>query len=537
MSAAFGPGIVLAQFGTIGTGALGLSLAGAPSGLQLPGSELNRNLFGFERSGLITGLQLGETYTDNVNLVPPGQESSDFITQINPILGARYRSRRFLLNLNYRMQNLIFAENPEFNRTNHQLEGDANAELIRRWLFVDLRTSAGQSIISSDRPVPTNTVTGAANQTNVYTVSVSPYIAHDFETLGRARLRYTFDRVFVEKGASDSQSNRIDADIESDPTRGRLAWKGNFHKQRIETLSDNSSDSSIIQGADNFEEALAEARYRLTRSLSALAHVGYANNEFNTTQTNIRNGAFASIGAAWEPTRSLLLEATAGPRNKDAAITLRPNERNTLHVTYRDRDVGLNPGPAWNGTLTHRARQSVWEATYLEDTTTVQEVFASQQLANVVNPQTGALVLEPNGQPVVQTLNVFTLTNDVIVRKVFQGSVGLATGKTGIRLDGFHEQRQQQISGIEEQGSGGTASWSWRFAPRTLSFLNGSWQTVTQSPDDQKTSLWYIQAGLSKSLYSKFLGSISYQYTASHSDTRQNEYNENRLTLLITMSF
>jgi uncharacterized protein (PEP-CTERM system associated) len=206
-------------------------------------------------------------------------------------------------------------------------------------------------------------------------------------------------------------------------------------------------------------------------------------------------------------------------------------------VTYRDRDVGLNPGPAWSGTLTHHARQSVWEATYLEDTTTVQEVFASQQLANVVNPQTGALVLEPNGQPVVQTLNVFTLTDDIILRKRFQGTVGLATGKTGIRLDGFHEQRQQQISGIEERGFGATASWNWRFAPRTLSFLGGSWQTVTQSPDDRTTNLWYLQAGLIKSFYSKFLGSISYQYTVSHSDIQQNEYKENRLTLLMTMRF
>ena len=34
----------------------------------------------------------------------------------------------------------------------------------------------------------------------------------------------------------------------------------------------------------------------------------------------------------------------------------------------------------------------------------------------------------------------------------------------------------------EERGLGATASWSWRFAPRTLSLLSGSWQTVTQSP-------------------------------------------------------
>ena len=64
----------------------------------------------------------------------------------------------------------------------------------------------------------------------------------------------------------------------------------------------------------------------------------------------------------------------------------------------------------------------------------------------------------------------------------------------------------------EERGFGATPSWSWRFAPRTLSLLSGSWQTITQTPDYRTTTLWYLQAGLSKRFYSKFLGSISYMY-------------------------
>ena len=44
------------------------------------------------------GLDLKETYTDNVRLAPPGHEKSDFITQVNPGISQSGTGPRLKLN-------------------------------------------------------------------------------------------------------------------------------------------------------------------------------------------------------------------------------------------------------------------------------------------------------------------------------------------------------------------------------------------------------------------------------------------------------
>src|SRR5690349_19753266 len=60
-------------------------------------------------------LNLIETYSDNVRLGAAGS-SDDFITQINPGIIARGVASRYNIDVNYMMNNLIYANNNDFNR-------------------------------------------------------------------------------------------------------------------------------------------------------------------------------------------------------------------------------------------------------------------------------------------------------------------------------------------------------------------------------------------------------------------------------------
>jgi hypothetical protein len=68
---------------------------------------------------IVPGLDLKETYSDNITLAPPGNEKSDFVTQINPGISLTGTGPRLKVNARYGMQNLFYAEESNRNATKH----------------------------------------------------------------------------------------------------------------------------------------------------------------------------------------------------------------------------------------------------------------------------------------------------------------------------------------------------------------------------------------------------------------------------------
>src|SRR5271163_35839 len=69
-------------------------------------------------------LQLGETWTDNVNIDTSGQAKSDFITTVSPSLDATSQTARVKLGVNYTPQELFFLQGTESNTLQQRLQGD-----------------------------------------------------------------------------------------------------------------------------------------------------------------------------------------------------------------------------------------------------------------------------------------------------------------------------------------------------------------------------------------------------------------------------
>ncbi|MDO9188337.1 MAG: TIGR03016 family PEP-CTERM system-associated outer membrane protein, partial [Sulfurimicrobium sp.] len=94
-------------------------------------------------------LDLKETYSDNIRLASPGNEKSDFVTQINPGISLTGTGPRLKVNARYGMQNLIYAEESSRNTLRHQLNAGANAELLDDLLYLDGKASISQQNIST----------------------------------------------------------------------------------------------------------------------------------------------------------------------------------------------------------------------------------------------------------------------------------------------------------------------------------------------------------------------------------------------------
>jgi uncharacterized protein (PEP-CTERM system associated) len=429
------------------------------------------------------------------------------------------------------MQNTFFLRNSDGDGTFHQLNALGTAELRKNFFFMDASSTMGQAVINADDTASTGNLNNAGNRTDFYTYSLSPYILPHFGNVANGSLRYTYSSVNYDEGASDAEQYRVDAGLTSGRFWGPLSWSGEYHNDELRR--DSRSDTT-------FEGASGNARYLINNRFSLVAQGGYQDNDFQSSE-DIDNGSYWAVGVFWQPSRFYSLEALTGNNLTTVTASLYPTQRTALVVNYTDREVGTNTGEVWTGSFQHSTRRTNWNASYLEETTTQQE----QQIQDgflflSIDPVTGEINTDP--QPgdltvIVPTGPIVSLTDETIERKRASGSVGLRTGKSGLRFTVFNEKRKFLSSLTEEETKGFSGSWNRRLAPRTNSILTGSWQRITNDDNNTERDFWYIQTQLSRQIRPRLNGSVLYRFSKEEPDNNRDGYEENRIEARLTAYF
>jgi len=481
-------------------------------------------------------VSIGEIYSDNINLDDDDKEG-DLITEIAPGISISGRGARVEAELDYQMQNFLYLSNTDASSISQQLNANATAEVTRGFFFVDARSRIGQAIVDADRTISGNNANNAGNQTDFYAYGVSPYIRPHFGGYANGELRYSLDHVRYDDSVSNSVENRIDANLVSGRKFGPLSWFANY---TFDDINRSKATNERFQNADG------ETRYFVSRKFSLVAQAGWSDNDFSTSE-EIENGSYWAAGGFWQPSRYYSLEALTGDNLTTATVGLYPGRRTSLVVTWRDRDVGLNPGEAWSGTFRHRTRRTTWSASYTEDTTTQQQTQLEEGGFTFlgVDPLTGETF--PNPQPgdltVIDPIGPITsLTNEVEERKRASGSVGMRTGKTGLIFTVFRTQRRFLTSLREEDTTGFSSSIDRRVAPRTNAILSGSWQRIENDDpesngNNRDSDFWYIDVQLRRQIRPRLDGMVGYSFTRQDSNRDGDSYDENRIEARITAYF
>ena len=478
-------------------------------------------------------LSVGETYSDNINLDDDDKEG-DLITEVTPGINIVGEGGRISGELDYQIQNLFFLSNTDASGISQQMDARATAEVTRNFFFVDATSRFGQSIVDAQGTISRNNINDAGNQTDFYAYGISPYIRPHFGGYADGEFRYSLDHVRYDDDVSNSLANRFDASLVSGRKFGPLAWSANYEYDDI-----NRSKADDVR----YENADADARYFINRKFSLVAQAGYANNDFDSSE-EIENGSYWAVGGLLQPSRYYSLEALTGRNLDTVTVSLYPGRRTSLQVTYRDRKVGLNDGQAWFGRFRHRTRQTNWSADYTEDTTTQQQEQLGEGGFTFLgvdpdtgetnsNPQPGDLVtLVPSGP-------VSSLTNEVIERKRGSATLGVKTGKTGLRFTVFKQQRRYLTSLREEDTHGFSASVNRRVAPRTNAIVTGSWQRIedTGTGGLGDTDFWFIEGDIRRQIRPRLEGLVGYSFTRQDSDDGRDDYSENRIQARITAYF
>ena len=474
---------------------------------------------------IVPEFALGETYTDNIDLT--GSETQDdFVTVLKPGVQVLGNTRRLAFELNYNLQHLLYASNPDLDDTFHRLFSSLNTELFEQLVFLDANTTlTQQNIITTGRGAFSNFGPAAAlndaddninftgDRENVTTYSISPYMLRRFGNFAVAEVRFTYDDVsasdtstdiaqFNDISSSDSRSLNYRADVRSGSRYLTLPWALTYENEQIDYDSGETTE---------FEQIVGRLEYVYSPSIRLLGDLGYEKNSFASSEP-IDNTIIWNIGGRWTP-----------------------SARTTLEATYGKRFFGNQ----YTVNLSHQTKRTTWLLRYDEQEETVRDrqieraVLSRGINISPVDPVTGDPVLPDGGIP--------TQTNQVFVSRLLSSGVVFQTERNQITLSVFDESRDFQLSGGNQSLFGATAIWTHRITPLTNLDARFGWTTTDGGPDPTTTAesedLINLRVQLQHWLGRSLLATIGFRRIESSSDAVENEFTENRIFGNLRMAF
>jgi uncharacterized protein (PEP-CTERM system associated) len=221
---------------------------------------------------IVPTLMVRGTYTDNVRLARQGLEESDFVTDISPGLSITGNGPNLKFKARYTFQYLNYANDNKGDTSNHKLDATTQVHLLKDLLSIDGTASINQQ--DTDLIGPSTLANGNytvnPNRTTVRSVTVSPYLHHQFRGVANGELRYT--KSHVNTTAASLTNSDIDAltlSVTSAPSARTLAWGFRHDDRRTARAGTNSVDSRTTTADARF---MVSPQFFLTASRKIRLH-------------------------------------------------------------------------------------------------------------------------------------------------------------------------------------------------------------------------------------------------------------------------
>lgn len=483
---------------------------------------------------------MSEIFTDNLELSDTAKRSG-FITEVAPGLSLYGTSPWSNFNLNYRLQGLYNAGGRDAVDINHQLQMNSLYQAVRNRLFIETSSSISQQNITNSY-IATDNITGSGDRVENRNFRISPYWTPRFGQYASGLFKVGYANTSFDNAAIGGSANESLAISDSDTftKQARLTSGSKFGRVRW-SLNYSSQDQSRASGDDVlFEQYQGDLRYFLNRKFNVFAQAGYENNDYQTLNDTVNNGFFYTFGGQWSPSRWYSLEAGYG-NNMHVTARFNPSSNLVGHVTYRNKDVGLNVGDSWDANINYRAQQATLGFNYSQETTTVQQILEKQFIFNLIDPF-GNTVIDPvTQQPQQFIINLPTLVDDVIISKQARLTFGYQTGKSSYHLSVYNTRRTYELNQQEDDVYGASGSWNWQMAPRLSFYLRPTWQTINndQSGNDRYDVALGLNRAIPINLGRPLLMNtrLEFRHINQMSDLSTNDYTENRATANFAVRF
>ena len=483
---------------------------------------------------IVPHVDLREIYSDNVRLAPSGTENADFITEISPGIGITGNGPNLKFKANYAFQYFRYADDTKGNSSHHKLDAATNIDFVKDLFSVDGSASISQQDVALLGLGTVDNYAISGNRTTVKTVSISPYLHHNFRGIASGELRYSHTRADTSSAIlASSQLDGVRIGITSDPSSRKLGWGLRYDAQRTERANANPVD---------YITSSADLRFMVTPQFHLTATAGYDEYDYvAAANADDPKGGFYKGGFSWRPTERTSLSMSAGRR-------------------FFGKTFALNSSI--------RSRSSVWRLTYDENVTSTPAQFALNttdstsdflnQLFRSSIPDDGLrqqavdrFILSA-GLPPALSRTINYLTNQFFLQKTLQASVAMTGAKNTVLLTAFNTLRQPQsvldsaalfttpaslANTGETRQTGISALWNWKVSALTSANFSADLVRRKVNASSTEDRLRTYKIALARQIQPKLSGIIELRHAEQASDTAANNYRENAIMAFVSMKF
>lgn len=481
------------------------------------------------------GVQLRETYSDNVGNLSEDRARGSFVSEVAPSVSVTGISShlKFSASAEWRKYAYSNGDTPNTRDSDRRYSAAAEAVAVRELLYVDASASGTRQAVSAFGPLPANSFT-ANNGTDIHTWSISPYLRHRFGSTATMTARYTRDA--VEGGAKSGFGNSLAStrsfDLVSGPRFTDLGW--NIHHSHQDMSAQNTGNTTT-------ENSLAGLQYRVTQHLSATTSVGYDKYEYRALAQRTRGRSWSG-GFIWAPSSRTRVTASYGRR-------------------YFGKTGSFD--------ASYRTQRSIWALTYADAVTTTRSQFllpaaldtaamldhlfltaypdpiARQQAVQAYMAQTG---LPPT---LLQSINY--LSNRYMRNKRLQGSGTFKGSRSNLVLSVFSERTQAlslqqedsvllptQLSALNEDTKqhGASADFDYRLSSRSSAHANLYGVNVQSLKTGLTNDIRQVSVGLSSRFSTKTIGTLDLRHSKGRVGVFDNrDYHENALVATLSVQY
>lgn len=453
------------------------------------------------------GLKAGETYSDNAGL-SQRNKNDDFVTVVTPNIKIDGRGAR--ANLNVRSA-LEFNSQDDNNGDNFnpQLRAHGDVELIEDFFFIDADATARQTAIDPFVATDETSINTRDNSTTTYQYGVSPYISSHLKDYASYQLRYSYDEQMNRGGALDD-SNRESAlfNLNSGEYFGRLSW-GLVGSYSATDYNDAVGAISPTDNSDNeFISASLRLGYQLDRKWHVTGTVGEEWNDFISANNDI-DGSFWSAGIVWTP-----------------------NTRTEVNLNYGERFFGSNP----SATIKYHHKKSTFNLGYTRSVTDTRSI---RTLGDVLNERNSfGEAIDPFTAYLLSLFSNFTfIENDTIIDERLNASYNLKGKRTTLTLAGDRSDQTSENSNIKNTFSRYSISASRTLVSNLTCNLGYTWDKRENGLTGDTATSDIYRLGFTRQLGPNTNLSLNYSYITRNSDRANDDFDQNRISLFLSITF
>lgn len=409
--------------------------------------------------GLVTGITLGELYTDNLKLAGSGKpKETSWISVIQPFVKAAAGTPRFSGMVDYTLTGYLYAGLGSNNQLAQNLDAQGTVTVVAQHFYVDGTAGYGQQILNNQFPSGSGTFFLDNNRANVGRGTISPYWVQDLGRVGTMMLRYTRGRVvYNENGISGGNRDFLPGipNVTSDsvqfslnsPDFGTWGWNLGYTQQRLQPDAGQSLQ---------FARAQAGLSYQLNLSTRLLADAGKENRFLPDGTVNHLGASFWDAGFEWASTRD------------------------SFKMMVGHRFYGRSTQLSW----THQAALLTTNVSYNEQPTDLNQQLLGQNA--------GAVVAAPGGNFFVPSLR----ERQIYLMKRASASATYQMPKGKLTLNLYDESRRYFVlDNAREKVANADLAWLFDVGPFTTFTPMVGWQRYLFM-DGQTNYTRYLQLAL-----------------------------------------